>query len=146
MTNDLLLLLLRLISASLLLTLLGALFYMLWKDTYQSAARADNGRRQFGSLYVLREISGRIMETGESYPLLAITSLGRSPTNTIPIDDTFASSEHALLTLRAGQWWLEDRRSRNGTTLNDVPVLQPIVITDGDIIGIGTMRFRFSLE
>lgn len=86
------------------------------------------------------------MLTGEDYPLLPLTSLGRSPTNTIPINDTFASSEHALVAMRNGQWWIEDRKSRNGTLLNDLPVTEPIVITHGDIIGIGTMKFRLELE
>ena len=84
--------------------------------------------------------------TGETYPLLPLTSLGRSPTNTVPINDSFASSEHALVAFRNGQWWLEDRRSRNGTLLNDMPVTQPVVITDGDIIGIGKIKFRLELE
>jgi pSer/pThr/pTyr-binding forkhead associated (FHA) protein len=29
--------------------------------------------------------------------------------------DTFISREHAHLTLRDGQWWLCDKRSKNGT-------------------------------
>jgi pSer/pThr/pTyr-binding forkhead associated (FHA) protein len=84
--------------------------------------------------------------TGETYPLLPLTSLGRSPTNTIRINDTFASGDHALLAMRSGQWWLEDRRSRNGTMLNDLRVTQPVVVTDGDVIGIGNIKFRVELE
>ena len=94
----------------------------------------------------MQEIEGELLDTGNEFPLLTITSLGRAPTNTIPVTDNFASSEHALITLRGGQWWLEDRHSRNGTTLNDVPVLQPIVVTNGDIIGIGSVRLRLNLE
>jgi len=86
------------------------------------------------------------MATGEEYPLLSLTSLGRAPTNTISINDTFASSEHALLAMRNGQWWIEDRRSRNGTLLNDIPVTEPMVIIHGDIIGIGSIKFRLELE
>jgi FHA domain. len=48
--------------------------------------------------------------------------------------------------MRNGQWWLEDRKSRNGTTLNGMPVTQSVIVTDGDIIGIGKMRFRLDLE
>lgn len=95
---------------------------------------------------VLREIDGRLMLTGETYPLLPLTSLGRSPTNTIPISDSFASSEHALVAMRNGQWWIEDRKSRNGTLLNDLPVTEATVITHGDVISIGNMKFRLELE
>jgi pSer/pThr/pTyr-binding forkhead associated (FHA) protein len=97
-------------------------------------------------LIALQEVNGSYIVTGTNYPLLKLTSLGRSPTNTITIDDTFASSDHAFVALRSGQWWLEDRQSRNGTTLNEVPITQPVIITDGDIIGIGRNRFRLELE
>jgi len=48
--------------------------------------------------------------------------------------------------MRNGQWWIEDRKSRNGTLLNDLPVTEAMVITHGDIIGIGNMKFRLELE
>ena len=83
---------------------------------------------------------------GRLIPLLPLTSLGRSPTNTIPIHDNYASGEHALVALRGGQWWLEDRQSRNGTMINGMPITQPVIITDGDIIGVGNLSFRLELE
>jgi pSer/pThr/pTyr-binding forkhead associated (FHA) protein len=95
---------------------------------------------------VLHELDGNYVKTGDVYPLQPLTSLGRAPTNAIRVDDGFASSEHALLALRGGQWWLEDRNSRNGTTLNGVAVNQPVIVTDGDLIGIGKMRFRLEME
>jgi pSer/pThr/pTyr-binding forkhead associated (FHA) protein len=94
----------------------------------------------------MREIDHALVVTGQTYPLLPLTSLGRAPTNSIPIPDDFASGEHCLLALRSGQWWLEDRQSKNGTTINGVPVTQPLIITDGDVIGIGSTRFRLELE
>ncbi len=58
----------------------------------------------------------------------------------------FESHEHPLLDLRHNQWWLEDREGHNGTLMNDVPINQPVIITDDDIIGIGSLRFRLELE
>jgi pSer/pThr/pTyr-binding forkhead associated (FHA) protein len=72
--------------------------------------------------------------------------LGRSPTNRVKVEDNFASGDHALISRRNGQWWLEDRKSRNGTTLNGILVTRPLVITHGDVIGIGHMRYRVDLE
>jgi hypothetical protein len=118
----------------------------LWRDQRRATAEIDMKRHTYGYLVLLREIDGHYHLTGEKYVLKPITSLGRSPTNTVPIADNFSSSEHALVTLRQGQWWLEDRNSRNGTLLNNVPVKQPIVIADGDIIGIGQVRLRMDLE
>jgi pSer/pThr/pTyr-binding forkhead associated (FHA) protein len=48
--------------------------------------------------------------------------------------------------LRNGVWWLEDRQSRNGTRLNGIEVEQPVIVTDSDIIHIGTKHFRLNLE
>ena len=146
MPVDVILLFLRLISASLLIGLLLALFIALWRDFRGAASDVEAGKRSYGHLLVLQEIDGRLMTTGEKFPLLPITSLGRSPTNTVPINDTFASGEHALIIMRNGQWWLEDRQSRNGTLLNDVPVTQPTIITLGDIVTVGRMKFRVELE
>lgn len=146
MTTEIILFILRLISSLLLLALLIALFIILWREYRRTATTIEAQRRSYGNLVMLREIDGRYLKTGEQFPLLPITSLGRSPTNTIPINDNFASSEHALVTMRNGQWWLEDRKSRNGTMLNDVPVTQPMVITEGDIIGIGNIKLRLELE
>jgi len=145
-SNEVILLVLRIISGLLLIAFLAVLFRILWREQRQATADMEMKRRSYGYLVVLREIDGHLHLTGEKYALKPITSLGRSPTNTIPITDNFASSEHALVTLRQGQWWLEDRNSRNGTLLNNAPVKQPVVIAEGDIIGIGQIRLRMELE
>lgn len=137
---------LRALSGALLLTLLGVLFVVMWRDYRNAAAETEASRRTYGRLIALHELDGGYAVTGDQHPLLPITSLGRAPTNTIRIDDTFASSEHALVALRGGQWWLEDRHSRNGTLLNGLPIDQPVIVTDGDIIGIGHHHFRLELE
>ncbi len=146
MSTEATLLLLRIASGITLLLLLGMLFFILWRNYHHAVSAIEAGRRVYGQLIALHEVNGSYMMTGARYPLYQLTSLGRSPTNSIAIEDTFASSEHAIVTLRSGQWWLEDRQSRNGTTLNEMLITQPTVITDGDIIGIGKMRFRVDLE
>ena len=146
MSTDLILLLLRFVSGLLLIGVLLTLFLIMWREYRSMSAQIESRRRSYGQLVVLREIDGRSMVTGESYPLLLLTSLGRAPTNTIAINDSFASSEHALVAMRNGQWWVEDRKSRNGTMLNDLPVTEPMVVMHGDIIGIGNVKFRLELE
>lgn len=143
MPTEIILLVLRVISGLLLLLFLAAIFRVLRRD---QMIDFDISKRHYGYLVVLQEIDGQYHLTGEQFALKAITSLGRSPTNTVPITDNFASSEHALVTLRQGQWWLEDRNSRNGTFLNNIQIKQPIVIAQGDIIGIGQFRLRVDLD
>jgi uncharacterized iron-regulated membrane protein len=145
-STELALFLLRILSGALLLLMLAALFFVMWREYRATARETEARRRSYGRIVGLIEIDGMMAKTGESFPLLPITSLGRAPTNTIKIDDTFASGEHAVVALRNGQWWLEDRKSRNGTTLNGIPINQPVIVTDGDIIGVGSARYRLDME
>lgn len=126
--------------------MLGALFVVMWRDYRATSREAEASRRSYGRLVGLLEVDSTLVKTGESFPLLPLTSLGRAPTNSVKVDDTFASGEHAIIALRNGQWWLEDRKSRNGTTLNGLPVTQAVIVTDGDIIGIGSARYRIDME
>lgn len=146
MTVETTLFILRIISGLALLAVLGLLFLVMWRDYRGAAQQAAAARRAYGRLVALEEVDDALLPTDKAYPLLPITSLGRSPTNTVIVDDDFASGEHALVALRSGQWWLEDRQSRNGTTLNGVPLNQPVIVTDGDIIGVGHCQFRLELE
>lgn len=145
MSTDVVLFILRLIAGAVLMAVLAVLFIVMWRDYKSAVIQVESSRRTFGRLVTIQEIDGLQM-AGQIYPLLPLTSLGRSPTNTITIEDDFASGEHALVAYRGGQWWLEDRQSRNGTMINDIPVTQPIIITDGDVIGVGSCRFRLELE
>src|SRR5690606_33790229 len=130
----------------LLFALLLALFYVMWRDYHSAAREAEASKRTYGRIVVMHELDGTYSLTGDTYPLLPVTTMGRSPTNTIRIDDNFASGEHAVMMLRNGQWWLEDRHSRNGTMLNGMPVTQPVIVTDGDVVGVGHLHFRLELE
>ena len=145
MELDVVLLALRLISGGVLLLILLALLWFVWRDLRQVADQTHSRRRSYGQLIALVEADGGLIETGTTHPLRAITSIGRAPTNSIVIDEPFASSEHALISLRGGQWWLEDRNSRNGTRLNNDPISSPVIITEGDIIGVGQRYFRLVL-
>ncbi|MBK9751162.1 MAG: FHA domain-containing protein [Chloroflexi bacterium] len=145
MTTDAVLFILRLLAGVILLAVLAILFLVMWRDYKSALIHVESSRRAYGRLVAVEELDG-VQIAGQVYALLPLTSIGRSPTNTITIDDDFASGEHALVAYRGGQWWLEDRQSRNGTTINDIPVKQPIIITDGDVIGIGSCRFRLDLE
>jgi hypothetical protein len=138
--------LLRLVSAALLLALLAAFFYVMWRDFAAATQGMDANRRIYGRLVRVREIDGKYVETPEAYPLMPLTSMGRTPTNVVQVDDSFASSDHAVVALRNGRWWLEDRRSTNGTLLNGVSITQPVIITEGDVISIGQTHYRLDLE
>lgn len=146
MTLAVVLFILHILSALSLLAITGVLFVIIWRDYRSAAVEIEASRRVYGYLVGLHELEGEYAPTGDVYPLLPLTSMGRAPTNSIHLDDQFASSEHATVAMRNGVWWLEDRNSSNGTSLNGMNVNQPVIITDGDIISVGTMHFRIELE
>lgn len=141
-------LLLRVVAAVILyLFLLGAVV-VIWRDwravARQSAEARVSMTRSLGRLIVIDGGESELLP-GQSYPLSMLTGLGRALSNTVVIEDTFASSEHALLSLRNGRWWLEDLGSRNGTRLNGDQLNAPAIVATGDEIGIGAVRFRIEL-
>ncbi len=135
---------LRLLSASILLLFLVSIAWLVYKDL-QFSAESIKQQRSFGHLRVLETENGNL-GIGTLLPLLSVTSIGRSPGNTIVIDDNYISNQHLLITYRGNQWWLEDLGSRNGTLLNDVPLGESIVISQGDVIGLGSTLLRLEPE
>ena len=137
---------LRLFVGLSLIGFLLALFVIVWRsmrllDNHLAAARAT-----YGYLTMRSKDQRQIANRGDRYPLRAITTLGRSANNMIVVHDDFASGEHARIVLEDGQWWLEDRDSRNGTLLNNAAIDRRAILADGDVIGIGNFSFRLSLE
>ncbi|MCU0476871.1 MAG: FHA domain-containing protein [Anaerolineae bacterium] len=142
MDITLVLFVLRVASAMVLGAFVLAIAALLYRDLRQAAHTQGSARRSYGQIVALLPMDGKLVKTGTSHPLTPYTSFGRAPTNTIQLEDSATSNEHATLTQKGVQWWLEDRNSRNGTTLNGTPIDRPVIITHGDIIGIGKLHFR----
>jgi serine phosphatase RsbU (regulator of sigma subunit) len=75
-----------------------------------------------------------------------VTVLGRHPDCDIPIDVPDASRRHAQIVLDADAYYLEDLRSRNGTSLNDEVIQSRQKLNDGDRIRITTVVLKFLAE
>lgn len=139
-----LILILRLVSAFLLLLFLAALAWFVYQDVRKTAETLNEIRQPVGYLHVVTTELVSI-ESGERITLVPVTSIGRSSENVVVLDDEYTSNEHALISLHNGRWWLEDLGSRNGTLLNDLQVETAIVVTTGDVVEIGRTRFRVEL-
>jgi len=144
MSFEVALLILRLIGAGLLVAFLGTIAWLIYRDMQITAQSMTHQSRQQGNLLVLT-LNGEVPVNELKFPLMPVTSLGRASTNTIVLNEPFASGEHALITRRDGQWWVEDLGSRNGTRLNDVVLTETAVITTGDIIAIGETRLKIEI-
>jgi pSer/pThr/pTyr-binding forkhead associated (FHA) protein len=100
-------------------------------------------RSKYGRLVVVEPGRSRLAP-GTVFTLQAVTSLGRKPSNTIVLDDDFVSGEHSLVSWRDNRAWLEDVASTNGTFLNESEIGRPTPIAEGDIIGIGDVRLKWT--
>jgi pSer/pThr/pTyr-binding forkhead associated (FHA) protein len=110
----------------------------LWRDLRAGVAGAG---QPLGRLVVIASPEGR-PAAGTSLPLDAVTSIGRDVNNSIVIDDSFVSSDHAVLSFRGRAWYIEDRGSTNGTWLNGRRVEGLLPLGYGDEIQIGQVRLR----
>jgi pSer/pThr/pTyr-binding forkhead associated (FHA) protein len=110
----------------------------LWRDLRASAAGAGSA---LGRLIVTNTVDGGPVH-GTNYPLDAVNSIGRDVNNSIVIDDSFVSAEHALLTFRGRSWYVEDRASTNGTWVNGQRVATYLPLGYGDELQIGRIRLR----
>lgn len=149
MSLNVVILALRVAAAVLLYLFLAGIVVVMWRDWRATARQIqdvrDSGARTLGRLVVLGSGETELVP-GQSFPLSVATGLGRSLSNSVVIQDTFASAEHALLSLRNGRWWLQDLDSKNGTKLNGERLNAAAIVATGDEIGIGAVRLRIELE
>ena len=146
MSTEATLFFLRLIAGLSLAGFLLTLFFLIWRSMKGTEQQLRTARSTYGYLVRNRPDSDGIAIESERFALQAITTVGRSASNTIVVADDFASIEHARIVLENGDWWLEDRNSRNGTRLNEAKIEQRTILKDGDRIGIGEDSFRLQLE
>lgn len=79
-----------------------------------AAGRAARGAPARGAATRLVITDGPL--AGTTLPLSGAQVLvGRSPGNTLVLDDDYASNRHARFFPKDGGWWLEDLGSTNGT-------------------------------
>jgi pSer/pThr/pTyr-binding forkhead associated (FHA) protein len=114
------------------------------RDLRQAApTESSQPKSRYGKLVVV-EPGRSHLTPGLVFTLQAVTSLGRKPSNTIVLDDDFVSAEHSLISWRDARAWLEDVASTNGTFLNDAEVTRPVPLSEGDLIGIGGVRLKWT--
>ena len=95
---------------------------------------------QDGAVLVIRSGGGR---AGESFLLEdARVTIGRRPESGVFLDDITVSRDHAVLVQRAGEWWVDDCGSLNGSYINRERI-DSRQLSDGDELQIGKYRLAF---
>jgi pSer/pThr/pTyr-binding forkhead associated (FHA) protein len=72
--------------------------------------------------------------------------IGRDPSCDYSLKNKTVSNQHARLSYRQNQWWLEDLGSTNRTYLNDEEISSPTIIADQDKLRCGEARFEIRIS
>lgn len=144
---DSFLLILRILFVVLLYLFLMQVVIAITRDLRKSAAdNPEAGSRAplvAGHLVVVDSGPSSI-QPGTRFDLEPQTYIGRSPTSTIQLPDSFISTEHTRMWFRNGVWYVQDAGSVNGTYVNNQPAREPIISRPGDIVRIGYIQFKLT--
>ncbi len=147
MTLDVFLLILRLLGIILLYLFLMQVIISITRDLRKTAAVNEDSLGSslpvIGHLIVVDSGPSKI-RPGTSYNLNPQTTIGRGPTNTVQISESFVSAEHTRMWFRGGSWYVQDAGSTNGTYLNSQPAREALAAHVGDIIQVGFIRFKLT--
>lgn len=91
-----------------------------------------------------RNAAGLVLPSGERIELSDQTvSFGRHPDSTVVVNDTNVSRRHAEIRPSGRSYVVTDLGSTNGTKVNGIDVGGERVLSDGDIISLGTTHIRY---
>ena len=142
-TAEAIILLLRLALVGLLYLFVAFVVMAAARELRRAAAiEPDAGAPRHAARLIVVDPGDTSLMPGEALTLRPVTRLGRAQENTIVLDGTFISAEHAAIIERDGSWWLSDRGSRNGTAVNDRIINGEVGLSPGDVVGIGDVRLR----
>ena len=147
MTLDVFLLILRVLGLVLLYLFLMQVIISITRDLRKTSAITSSESSKLppvvGQLIVVDSGPSKIAP-GTSFNLSPQTTIGRGPTNTIQIAESFVSAEHTRLWLRNGVWYVQDAGSTNGTYLNSQPARDALQARPGDVIQVGFISFKLA--
>ena len=78
-------------------------------------------------------------------PARGVVTIGRTPDNSVQIDNPAVSTRHATVSVEGGQYVIEDNGSLNGTFVNGRRV-QKTALHNGDVIGVGKHTLVFQMD
>ena len=151
MTDDWLLLGLRLLAAALLYAFLAVAVYAVWRDVRAAARERETPLTDPtppAAWLSVTAVSDPALSVavGQTFPVAAPATVGRDHSNQIVLPHECVSARHARIERADGEWILTDLGSRNGTRLNNLPITRPTALADGDVIGIGAVELRFGCD
>jgi len=137
-------LVLRIILSISLYAFILVLFYYLWKENKRQGNWLSNRKIPTITLTIHAIEAPNRIQYFESDEI----TIGRDGKCDLQLTDENVSNHHARLRFHHAQWWLEDLGSKNGTLINDQPLITPVVVITGDeiICGLHTLTITISGE
>jgi pSer/pThr/pTyr-binding forkhead associated (FHA) protein len=131
---------LRIILAASLYVFIGIMFLTIWR---QLKTQIKILSPEINNMLRLIPVDDEQFDTIEIKQAEVI--VGRDPNNKIYISDETVSAQHCRIYISDQQWWINDLNSTNGTYLNDEIIDRPCVLTDGDMIMFGQVKFSIQV-
>lgn len=146
MPLDAFLLILRLLFLVLLYLFLMQVVIAITRDLRKTTTGNTSSKAATSALgqLVVVDSGPSAIQPGTRFNLEQQTYIGRGPTNTIQIPDSFVSSEHTHIWYERGQWFVQDAGSKNGTFVNNQPAYNPVPAKPGDIVRVGFLQFKLT--
>jgi pSer/pThr/pTyr-binding forkhead associated (FHA) protein len=144
---DVFLLILRLLFIVLLYLFLMQVVIAITRDLRRATAAAsyaDNKAPPVAGHLIVVDSGPSTIAPGTRFDLAPQTTIGRGPTSTILLTDSFISGEHTRIWNRNGVWYVQDAGSTNGTYVNNQPARAALPAKFGDIIQVGFIRFKLA--
>lgn len=93
-------------------------------------------------LEVISNGENKNFKIGGVIPIQDELTIGRKEDNQLIISDKYVSSHHATIYLNENKIVMEDLGSTNGTFVNDYRCSGKVYLKDGDIVKVGTVKFK----
>ena len=132
---------LRVLAAILLYAFVGLVFYLMWQILVNQTNLL--ARLKITPIKIeWTSVDGEKFFSEFQKPEIFI---GRDPDCELVLPDSTVSARHTRFAFHHGHWWAEDQQSRNGTLLNDIPLIMPTILTNGDTITCGDTALEIVL-
>jgi pSer/pThr/pTyr-binding forkhead associated (FHA) protein len=133
-------LILRMLLVAALYGFLAWAIYTLWRDLRTTAISVEARRAPSITL----TITNTLDDQSRAFTATEVL-IGRSPAVAYTIRNETVSSNHARLSHRQNQWWVEDLHSTNGTFLNEERIYTPTVVMNGDDLRCGQVNIQVKI-
>ena len=130
------------------LALVGLIYFFVWR-IFRTIIRGDQNMPAFTgtSVFLVVQRAGTtLLQRNKVYEFYDNTVIGRSADCTIQIPDKLISDRHCVINSQDDGWYIRDLGSTNKTYINQLQVVTPVQLEDGDVITVGQVELRLHIN